>query len=289
MLHSPQPGVRRPQLQAGWGCVPASAAADFRDGRCHRAGVDAGRAAAALLQAGWGQGPWLGQQPASVVGGLTHVWAPFRLAGRGDAELATTARHLGWPTHAPLCAWRYTPPPAPALRPRRQDPLLARSAARYMRLTIPALLGQGAFEASKRYLLAQVGRCPPRPSPWAGGPACSNHSCDPPHPLPPRPALLQHTVLAHRLPFLAPTPHHCFDMQGVVRPQSAVTLVGLALAPLYSWLFIFRLDWRLDGAAFAVDAIQVGMGQGLASPVQVTWMHCLPAGANWANRTARAN
>ncbi|KAL4442008.1 hypothetical protein ABPG77_011269, partial [Micractinium sp. CCAP 211/92] len=141
----------------------------------------------------------------------------------------------------------------------RQDPLLARSAARYMRLTIPALLGQGAFEASKRYLLAQVGRCPPRPSPWAGGPACSNHSCDPPHPLPPRPALLQHTVLAHRLPFLAPTPHHCFDMQGVVRPQSAVTLVGLALAPLYSWLFIFRLDWRLDGAAFAVDAIQLTM------------------------------
>lgn len=51
-------------------------------------------------------------------------------------------------------------------------------------------------------------------------------------------------------------------VQGVVRPQSAVTLVGLALAPLYSWLLIFRLDWRLDGAAYAVDAIQVGAGRG---------------------------
>ncbi|KAL4443788.1 hypothetical protein ABPG75_011525 [Micractinium tetrahymenae] len=83
----------------------------------------------------------------------------------------------------------------------RQDPLLARSAARYMQLTIPALFGQGVFEASKRYLLTQ----------------------------------------------------------GVVRPQSVVTLAGLALAPLYSWLFIFRLDWRLDGAAYAVDAIQLTM------------------------------
>lgn len=49
-------------------------------------------------------------------------------------------------------------PPLPGLSPSRQDPLLARSAARYMRLTIPALFGQGVFEASKRYLLAQVRR-----------------------------------------------------------------------------------------------------------------------------------
>jgi MATE family multidrug resistance protein len=43
-----------------------------------------------------------------------------------------------------------------------------------------------------------------------------------------------------------------------VRPATAVTLVALALAPVYSWLFIFKLDWRLDGAALAVDAVQVG-------------------------------
>jgi hypothetical protein len=44
----------------------------------------------------------------------------------------------------------------------------------------------------------------------------------------------------------------------VVRPATAVTLIALALAPAYSWLFIFKLDWRLDGAALAVDAVQVG-------------------------------
>lgn len=48
--------------------------------------------------------------------------------------------------------------------------------------------------------------------------------------------------------------------QGVVRPQSVVTLVGLALSPLYSWLLIFKLGLRLDGAALAVDATQVGAG-----------------------------
>lgn len=44
--------------------------------------------------------------------------------------------------------------------------------------------------------------------------------------------------------------------QGIVRPASVVTLIGLAAAPLWSWLFIFKLDWRLDGAAIAVDATQ---------------------------------
>ena len=45
--------------------------------------------------------------------------------------------------------------------------------------------------------------------------------------------------------------------QGIVRPASAVTLVGLALVPLYCWLFIFKLGLGLDGAAIAVDATQV--------------------------------
>ena len=47
-------------------------------------------------------------------------------------------------------------------------------------------------------------------------------------------------------------------VQNVVRPATAVTLIALALAPIYSWLFIFKLDWRLDGAAIAIDAVQVG-------------------------------
>ncbi|PSC71531.1 MATE efflux family [Micractinium conductrix] len=89
----------------------------------------------------------------------------------------------------------------PLLLLLRQDPLLSRSAALYLRLCIPAMFGQSVYEASKRYLLAQ----------------------------------------------------------GVVHPQTAVTLVGLALAPLYSWLFIFYLDLRLAGAAVAVDATQVTM------------------------------
>ena len=37
----------------------------------------------------------------------------------------------------------------------RQDPLLSRSAALYLRLCIPAMFGQSVYEASKRYLLAQ--------------------------------------------------------------------------------------------------------------------------------------
>lgn len=42
-----------------------------------------------------------------------------------------------------------------------QDPAIAGGAARYLLLAIPALLFTGMFEASKRYLMAQVGegRC----------------------------------------------------------------------------------------------------------------------------------
>ena len=48
--------------------------------------------------------------------------------------------------------------------------------------------------------------------------------------------------------------------QGVVRPASWVTLAGLALVPLYAYALVFWLDWRLDGAAIAVSATQVGGG-----------------------------
>lgn len=81
----------------------------------------------------------------------------------------------------------------------RQDPELSRLTARYIRLTTPALWAMGAFEACKRYLMAQ----------------------------------------------------------GVVRPQSAITLLCLALAPFYSWFLIFRLKWGLDGSALSVVAIRV--------------------------------
>lgn len=46
--------------------------------------------------------------------------------------------------------------PCPCPCPCRQDPLLARSAARYLRLVTPALYFTALFEVLKRYLLAQV-------------------------------------------------------------------------------------------------------------------------------------
>lgn len=59
------------------------------------------------------------------------------------------------------------------------------------------------------------------------------------------------TPSAHRpLPLSPPS------TQGVVRPPSVVNVAGLALAPAFAWLFIFHLDWRLDGAAIAFVAIQ---------------------------------
>jgi Na+-driven multidrug efflux pump len=46
-------------------------------------------------------------------------------------------------------------------------------------------------------------------------------------------------------------------VQGVVNPSTAATVAGLAMAPLYSYLFIFWLGLGLDGAAIAVNATQV--------------------------------
>lgn len=57
--------------------------------------------------------------------------------------------------------------------------------------------------------------------------------------------------------------------QGIVRPASAVTLVGLALVPLYCWLFIFKLGLGLDGAAIAVDATQASMAALLGAYIMV--------------------
>jgi hypothetical protein len=53
--------------------------------------------------------------------------------------------------------------------------------------------------------------------------------------------------------------------QGVVRPASVVTLVGLALTPLYGWLFVFKLGLALDGAAYTVDATQVALARSVCT------------------------
>ena len=76
------------------------------------------------------------------------------------------------------------------------------------------------------------------------------------HPCPPRLAALPCTAASLPSPSLPPPTVPAFPP--APRSQTAVTLVGLALAPLYSWLFIFYLDLRLAGAAVAVDATQVG-------------------------------
>ncbi len=47
-------------------------------------------------------------------------------------------------------------------------------------------------------------------------------------------------------------------------PPSAVNAAGLALTPLYAWLFIFRLGLGLDGAAYAWVATQVPPRTGTA-------------------------
>ena len=50
-----------------------------------------------------------------------------------------------------------------------------------------------------------------------------------------------------------------------MRPASVVTCVAMALAPLYNWLFIFRWEMGLYGAAYAMDALQATMAILLAA------------------------
>ncbi|KAG2449055.1 hypothetical protein HYH02_005804 [Chlamydomonas schloesseri] len=42
--------------------------------------------------------------------------------------------------------------------------------------------------------------------------------------------------------------------QQEVRPSTVCTIVTAALCPLYNWLFVYHLNWRLDGAAVAFVA-----------------------------------
>lgn len=50
----------------------------------------------------------------------------------------------------------------------------------------------------------------------------------------------------------------CLLLQGVVTPATIVTACSAALAPLYNWLLVDRLEVGLAGAALANDAVQVG-------------------------------
>lgn len=100
--------------------------------------------------------PWRGARPRRC------CWRSGARALRG-AQLQRTGpavlpAHRVVPAHA-CCAPPCMPAcPAPAA-PCRQDPLLARSAARYLRLVTPALWFTALFEVLKRYLLTQVRAC----------------------------------------------------------------------------------------------------------------------------------
>lgn len=53
--------------------------------------------------------------------------------------------------------------------------------------------------------------------------------------------------------------------QRCVRPVAAVTLASLLVAPLFNWLFVFKLGLGFDGAAYAVDAVQAFMATSLGA------------------------
>ncbi|KAL6774561.1 hypothetical protein ACKKBG_A25485 [Auxenochlorella protothecoides x Auxenochlorella symbiontica] len=55
--------------------------------------------------------------------------------------------------------------------------------------------------------------------------------------------------------------------QGVAAPVTAATLVGVIAAPAFNWLFIYRCDMRLLGAALAMDAVGLVMVATLAGAV----------------------
>ena len=134
----------------------------------------------------------------------------------------------------------------------RQDPLLSRSAARYILLLAPALLAQATFEVFKRCGRAMQG--------WrAAALGCA----------PLNPSLAKGSLSQSR-----PSPpwrRRYLMAQGVVRPASFVTLAGLALSPAYAYCFVFWLDWRLDGAAIGMSVTQVWRGWGLRRSRQCGW------------------
>lgn len=62
-------------------------------------------------------------------------------------------------------------------------------------------------------------------------------------------------------------------VQHCVRPVAACTLLSLLVAPFFNWLFIFKLGLGFNGAAYAVDAVQVFMAASLAFVMFVRHLH----------------
>lgn len=120
---------------------------------------------------------------------------------------------------------------------------------------MPALYFTGMFEAFKRYLMAQVPLQPAGPAgpakPVGLGARVAEREGWGSVRAAGRAMFVWHGSLLQWLQSGLPR------LQGVVRPATVVTLLSLALSPLYNWLLIFRLGWGLDGAALAVDAVQV--------------------------------
>ncbi len=64
-----------------------------------------------------------------------------------------------------------------------------------------------------------------------------------------------------------------------MRPATAVVPLALLLSPAYNWLFIVKLGWGLDGAALAMDALQVGVFLGCVA--FVLFISCLSICGAW--------
>lgn len=130
----------------------------------------------------------------------------------------------------------------PLLLAAGQEPEIVAGAARYLLLSIPALLAAGAFECCKRYLMAQVRA--------RGRAACCVECC----------TMACCCLLAARKELSGPARRAAVahaprvsrpTTQGVVRPVTGVSCIAVALAPLFNWLLIFKAGLGLDGAVLA--------------------------------------
>eukprot|EP00887_Chlorella_sp_A99_P007352 scaffold2.g7352.t1 len=114
-----------------------------------------------------------------------------------------------------------------------QDPAISALAAQYIHRLVPALYAVGLSEALKRLARGRGGD---------GGAGKVTL---------PRFLMVQHCV----------------------RPVAACTLLSLLVAPFFNWLFIFKLGLGFNGAAYAVDAVQVFMAASLAFVMFVRHLH----------------
>jgi hypothetical protein len=137
------------------------------------------------------------------------------------------------------------------------------------RRATPALWFTGVFEALKRYLMAQASAHRRLlPITWfAACPGPFRSPCGP-------------TILALSSPPRGPPPwprNAVACAQEAVRPATVVTVISLCMAPLYNWLLIYKAGLGLYGAAYAMDAMQVG-----SRPAAAERAVAAGAGAGWA-------